>query len=100
MRGTNGKGEEKMQYDLTEMDKLQEYLQEHNIFHERIPISVDGIKEQIVVYSSTDGRRIWDVVIGLGTYGSRAGLLELMWEDSGEVVGCLTADGVIRETKI
>ena len=89
-----------MQYDLTEMDKLQEYLQEHNIFYKRIPISVDGIKEQIVVYSPTDGRRIWDVVIGLGTYGSRAGLLELMWEDSGEVIGYLTAEGVIRETKI
>lgn len=61
---------------------------------------LDSIKEQIVVYSPTDGRRIWDVVIGLGTYGSRAGLLELMWEDSGEVVGCLTAEGVIRETGI
>ncbi len=89
-----------MQYDLTEMDKLQEYLQEHNMFYERIPISVDGIKEQIVVYSPTDGRRIWDAVIGLGTYGSRAGLLELMWEDSGEVIGCLTAEGVIKETRI
>lgn len=91
---------EKMQYDLTEIDKLQKYLHEHNIFNERIPISVDGIKEQIVVYSPTNGRRIWDVVIGLGTYGSRAGLLELMWEDSGEVIGYLTAEGVIRETGI
>ena len=89
-----------MRYDLSEMDKLQEYLHEHNIFHKRIPISVDGIKEQIVVYSPTGGRKIWDVVIGLGTYGSRAGLLELMWEDSGEVIGYLTAEGVIRETKI
>lgn len=92
--------EQKMQFDLREMNKLEIVLKNKGAFYKRIPLSEDGIKEQIVVYSPTDGRRIWDAVIGLGTYGSRAGLLELMWEDSGEVIGYLTADGVIRETKI
>lgn len=92
--------EQKMQFDLREMNKLEIVLKNKGAFYKRIPLSEDGIKEQIVVYSPTNGRRIWDVVIGLGTYGSRAGLLELMWEDSGEIIGCLTAEGVIRETKI
>ena len=92
--------EQKMKFDLREMNKLEAVLKQKGAFYKRIPLSEDGIKEQIVVYSPTDGRRIWDVVIGLGTYGSRAGLLELMWEDSGEVIGPLTAEGVIRETKI
>lgn len=92
--------EQKMKFDLREMNKLEAVLKNKGAFYKRIPLSEDGIKEQIVVYSPTDGRRIWDAVIGLGTYGSRAGLLELMWEDSGEVIGYLTAEGVIRETKI
>lgn len=92
--------EQKMKFDLREMNKLEAVLRNKGAFYKRIPLSEDGIKEQIVVYSPTDGRRIWDVVIGLGTYGSRAGLLELMYEDSGEVIGYLTAEGVIRETKI
>ena len=91
--------EQKMKFDLREMNKLEAVLKQKGAFYKRIPPE-DGIKEQIVVYSPTDGRRIWDVVIGLGTYGSRAGLLELMYEDSGEVIGYLTAEGVIRETKI
>ena len=92
--------EQKMQFDLREMNKLETVLKNKGAFYKRIPLSEDGIKEQIIVYSPTDGRRIWDAVIGLGTYGSRAGLLELMFEDSGEVIGCLTAEGVIRETGI
>ena len=89
-----------MKFDLREMNKLEAVLKSKGAFYKRIPLSEDGIKEQIVVYSPTDGRRIWDVVIGLGTYGSGEGLLELMFKDSGEVIGYLTAEGVIRETKI
>lgn len=89
-----------MKFDLREMNKLEAVLKNKGAFYKRIPLLEDGIKEQIIAYSPTDGRRIWDVVIGLGTYGSRAGLLELMWEDSGEVIGYLTAEGVIRETGI
>ena len=91
--------EKKMKFDLREMNKLEIVLKQKGAFYKRIPMSVDGIKEQIVVYSP-DGRRIWDAAIGFGTYGSRAGLLELMSEDSGEIIGYLTAEGVIRETGI
>lgn len=101
--------------DLTELDKLEDYLKVHDIRYERIDESTipepmknspflnddvfDGFGErhQIIVYSGKE--RSWDAICHWGSYGYEEGLLEIMGniiKDSDIVKGWLTADEVIE----
>lgn len=88
--------------NLTELDKLEEYLKENDISYERI----DRIGEfwndwhQLVVRGPKDYR--WDVICHHGSYGYKEGLLETMGDIVNEkevgdrVEGWLTAEDVIN----
>lgn len=101
--------------DLTELNKLEEYLKAHgikytrrdeeNTFHGVIdPISTEEReitidRHQIVVFDPKEVR-LWDVICQFGSYGGEQGLLEIMGdiveEGEGDVVGFLTAAEVIE----
>lgn len=87
---------------MSELDKLENYLKEHDIPHERIDDEVEGIvdKHQIIV-KDEDGVVIWDAICHFGSYGYEDGLLEIMGtlvrpEDRDSVVGWLTAEDIIK----
>lgn len=54
-----------------EMEKLVRYLEEHDYFFraEYNPNVVGAPREQVVVYDWATGERLWDAVVGFGTYG-------------------------------
>ena len=96
--------------DLTELNKLEQYLKDHNIEYERFDED-EGIhpsfkyirtkfgRHQICVPNDKD--REWDAICQFGSYGHNSGLLEIMGSivraDSGDSVeGYLTADDVIE----
>lgn len=104
-----------MSRDLTEMNKLEEYLEAHRFKYVREDVDnvfdtaywdklVDELGfepepmdiHQIVVY---DGEvRLWDVICHKGSYGDSEGLLEGMGTLFGpDVEGYLTADDVINK---
>lgn len=103
-----------MKRDLTELNKLEEYLKEKGIEYSRedkdntLPaevwtemIDVLGAaaepmdRHQIIVYKN--GRRSWDVICHRGSYGCDQGLLEGMGDIFGpDVEGFLTAEDVIK----
>lgn len=84
---------------MSELDKLELYLIENDIRHERKDTSW---RHQIVVFD--EKRRImWDAVCNEGSYGYEDGLLEIMGDivtekekKSDDVVGWLTAKDVIE----
>ena len=97
--------------NLTELNKLEEYLKINSIPYERIdkedkPLDddhpyalVEFEHHQIVVYEN--GKRVWDAICHRGSYGAEEGLLEIYGEivppevdDS--VEGGLTAENVIE----
>lgn len=99
-----------MKRDLTELNKLEQYLKTHGVDYVRDDMTFKfprdivshfthlGIgevdKHQIVVFRN--GERVWDVVCHYGSYGAVEGLLEGMGEIFEEdVEGWLTADEVI-----
>ena len=92
--------------DLTELDKLEEYLEENDFNYERRDFengeTISGEPmdwHQIRVYK--DDVQIWDVVCHYGSYGSERGLLEGSGEIfRGDVEGWLTAADVIRKVEI
>lgn len=90
---------------MSELEKLEAYLNERGIPHERIEEGRTlGERfyawSQIVVYDER-GERQWDVVCHYGSYGYEEGLLEAMGapivraSDGDSVVGWLTAQDVI-----
>ena len=98
--------------DLTELNKLEEYLKKHGIKYTRrdeehtFPVSIDGEekivtidKHQIVAFDPKKVQ-LWDVICHYGSYGADQGLLEIAGDivekDEGDVVGFLTADDVIE----
>ena len=97
--------------DLTELNKLEEYLKEKGIEYTRedqdntLPPEVWRVirdytepmdLHQIIVYEN--GRRSWDVVCHRGSYGDDQGLLEGMGDIFGsDVEGYLTAEDVIKK---
>jgi hypothetical protein len=105
----------KTKRDLTELNKLEEYLKKNGIkytrrdeehtFHGVIdPISMEEREitmdtHQIVVFDPKEVQ-LWDVICHYGSYGADQGLLEIMGdiveEGEGDVVGFLTADEVIE----
>lgn len=103
-----------MKRDLTELNKLEEYLKEHgfeyfrqdwvnpiyrkicarNLWAHMTTLGDLLDRHQIIVMEG--GRVIWDVVCQFGSYGGDEGLLEGMGEIFGDdVQGWLTADEVI-----
>ena len=97
--------------DLSNLNKLEQYLVEHNIPYERIDqedkplddghkyVLVEFERHQICVPREGEGRE-WDAICHRGSYGAEEGLLEIMGNivdplavDS--VEGWLTADDVI-----
>jgi hypothetical protein len=93
--------------DLRELDKLQEYLDEHHILYERIDrpglpalpgMEAIGGRHQINVLDK-DKNVIWDAICHYGSYGYEEGLLEVMGEKligHDDVEGYLTAEDVIE----
>lgn len=103
--------------DLTEMNKLEEYLKEKGIEYRRTDEDntypaeiVDDLKARLGdLYEPFDRHQIcvggnmvpgdcdWDVICHYGSYGSKEGLLEGMGSIFGtDVEGFLTADEVIE----
>lgn len=110
-----------MNRDLTEIDRLEAYLKEHNIAYERIDeedtypeefriylkikMKKRGFeyepfdRHQIIVYNK-EGRRSWDVVCQRGTLGAERGFLEGLGDIFNEVEGHLTAAEIIQRIEI
>lgn len=98
--------------DLTELNKLEEYLEEHGIQYERHDVDeqhevegADGLviqieRHQICALVDEEGRWEWDAICQRGSYGAEEGLLEIYGKivrpcgDS--VEGWLTAQDVIE----
>ncbi len=96
--------------DLTEMNKLEQYLKSKGIPYERIDedqildlhghvIKLD--RHQICVPVKDNKQREWDAICHYGSYGYEEGLLEIMGSivhesDGDSVVGYLTAQDVIK----
>ena len=110
-----------MNRNLTEMDKVEDYLKEHDIAYERfdeedtypeegrtylkIEMKKRGFeyepfdRHQIIVYDE-EGRRSWDVICQKGSYGAERGLLEGMGDIFNEAEGYLAADEIIKRIEI
>lgn len=104
-----------MSRDLTEMNKLEDYLkangfdyqredqnntfppEEWRVIREIMGEDAEPMdKHQIIVFE--DGVRSWDVICHLGSYGGDEGLLEGMGDLFGpDVDGYLTAEDVIKK---
>ena len=98
---------------MTEMDKLEQYLIQHRIEHNRYretatirawgggEVAEVPTRDQICVPEEGD-RCKWDAICQAGSYGYEEGLLEIYGdlvdpkEDGDTVVGYLTADDVIK----
>lgn len=92
-----------MQRDLTQLNKLEQWLKDHNYAYERIDKEGPVDTHQVIVYKELDSRRFrsWDAVCHYGSYGSTRGLLEIMGtivspEAGDSVEGWLTAEEVIE----
>ena len=91
--------------DLTELDKLEEYLKAKGIRYQRrdesFQLGLCHVEQHQIVVFADDGRRMWDAICQTGSYGYEEGLLEVMGKpvvrksDSDDVVGWLTAAEVI-----
>lgn len=101
-----------MMKELTELDKLENYLKANNIEYERIdkrrnhmlPVP-EGFGEYHQICVPAKGNTCkWDVICHYGSYGFEEGLLELMgdlvteteWGENDSVVGYLTAEDIIE----
>ena len=99
--------------DLTQLNKVEEYLKDNNIPYEREDkedklVSIEMQDGHFPVYEQMEfhqicvpsrERRDWDVICNRGSYGAEQGLLEIMGtivRPCGDFVeGWLTADDVI-----
>ena len=82
---------------MDELNKLEEYLKAKGIEYERIDETDGFMNHQIIVYE--EGRRAWDAVWNIGSYGREKELLESMGDivENGDTVeGWLTAQEIIE----
>lgn len=102
----------KTKRDLTELNKLEEYLKKNGIKYTRrdeehtFLVSIDGEEKVVTIDKhqivALDPKKVqlWDVICHYGSYGADQGLLEIagdiVEEEEGDVVGFLTADEVIE----
>ena len=91
-----------MKTDLTQLNRLEEYLKEHGIQYERI--DKDDIyfdRHQLIIPHDGEGRQ-WDAICQYGSYGWSEGLLEIYGTlvskkpQGDSVIGHLTANDVIE----
>lgn len=109
-----------MKRDLTEMNRLEDYLKREGIRYERtdqdetLPEELQQVfhdleakagrtydsfdRHQIIVYDQ-DGKRIWDVICQRGSFGGTEGLLEGWGNIFEGAEGHLTAQEVIGRIK-
>lgn len=99
--------------DLTQLDKLEAYLREHDIPYDRIDRDeeyketphgkiLSRYERHQIIIRPQDGEREWSVICFRGSYGYEKGLLEVMktlyrknYNDT-QVEGWLTANAVIK----
>ena len=89
--------------DLTELDKLQKFLQENKYNFRRQDVFKEPYDiHQVVVYDENDIRQ-WDAVVHHGSFGAEKGLLEVMGSrvvrTDDTVEGWLTAQDIIDRLK-
>lgn len=89
--------------DLTQLNKLEQYLKHNKIPHERFD-NDDGMVDWHQICVPNHNEKEWDVICQRGSYGAEEGLLELygtiVAPDAGySIEGWLTADDVIRRMK-
>lgn len=85
--------------DLTELNKLEQYLIDNDIYYRREDYEGNADWHQIIVYDKNN-KQVWDAVCHHGSYGYNRGLIEV----SGNIVntrrdgiaGFLTAEQVIK----
>lgn len=86
--------------EMIELDKLERYLKEHNYNYERYDEENDLYNRHQIIVMDENGKRIWDVICNLGSYGYKAGKLEAMGSiivgNDDDVEGWLTADDIIE----
>lgn len=91
--------------DLTELNKLEEYLRKNQVPYNRLDNEWDGgiDRHQIVVYEDSEKAKYsWDAICHYGSYGYEDGLLEVMGspvlrdDEDDDVRGYLTAEDVIK----
>lgn len=97
-----------MSADLTELNKLEEYLRRNQVPYKRLDDEQDNgwrciDRHQIAVYEDPEKTKFsWDAICHLGSYGYEDGLLEVMGapvvrdSDGDDVCGYLTAEDVIE----
>lgn len=92
--------------NLTEMNKLDDWLRENGYLRTRKDSDDDwnywgyGLDLHQIIVFKPDGSRWFDVICNRSSYGADEGLLEGMGEIFGEdVEGWLTADDVIERIK-
>lgn len=90
---------------MSELDKLELYLSKSKTHYERIDEEEFFFsRHQIIAYDES-GKRLWDAICHIGSYGYEDGLLEISGnivdedKDGDSVVGWLTADDVIRRVR-
>ena len=96
---------------MSELDKLEQYLKEHDYPYERIDeegrkipgieISFGSIHQLIVYGDKEKSKRLWDAICHYGSYGFEQGLIEVMGEPvvrskEYNVEGYLTAEEIIQ----
>lgn len=79
---------------MTEMDKLQKWLDENHIEYER-RIKEEGIIDTNQILIETNEVKL-SFICHYGSYGYREGLIE-MYDFVEEPIGFLTADDCIKE---
>lgn len=91
--------------DISELDKLANYLDDHGIQYGRYDtnnvLDSDGMqiildRHQICVGEKEDGTWDWDVICQYGSYGFKEGLLEGLGSIFSGAEGYLTAEDVIE----
>ena len=95
---------------MSELDKLEQYLKEHDYPYKRIDEEgrkICGYKfpfgsiHQLIVYGDKEkSERLWDAICHYGSYGFEQGLIEVMGESvvrsKDSVEGYLTAEEIIQ----
>lgn len=86
-----------MKNHFKELDKLEQYLKDHDIPYERIDKYTNPVDQHQIAVPGFLNRE-WDAVCHLGSYGYENGLLEIMGSisRSDDVEGWLTAEDVIE----
>ena len=90
-----------MMRDLTELDRLENWLRNNGYEYTRTDRDGDVDFHQIIVYRHHTKIRSWDAICHYGSYGAERGLLEIYgdivpYDVEDSVEGWLTASDVIK----